>query len=105
MRHYLQGNEPMSITVLIAGTSKVTDDGELSSSGGAWFGENDPRNRPIGLPTCLHSKNSGELAAILSVIQTNPVEIVLNFKLKSVHLIQKLTIDLPVHEQNGWTGD
>jgi ribonuclease HI len=25
--------------------------------------------------------------------------------LKSVHLIRKLTIDLPVHEQNGWTGD
>jgi ribonuclease HI len=95
----------MPITVLIAGTSKVTDGGDLSSGGSAWFGENDPRNRSIGVPTYLHSKNSGELAAILSVIQTTPVEIGLNFKLKSVHLIRKLTIDLPVHEQNGWTSD
>ncbi|KAJ7725883.1 hypothetical protein B0H14DRAFT_2641212 [Mycena olivaceomarginata] len=105
MRHYLQGNAPMPITVLIAGTSKVTDDSELSSGGSAWFGENDPRNRSIGVPTYLHSENSGELAAILSVIQTTPVEIGLNFKLKSGHLIRKLTIDLPVHEQNGWTSD
>ncbi|KAJ7508391.1 hypothetical protein B0H11DRAFT_1692858, partial [Mycena galericulata] len=75
------------------------------SGGGVWFAPDDPKNKPVGVPFNLMTRNSGELAAILHVIQTTSENVVLNFRLNSKYLVRKLTIDVPSLESSGWTGD
>ncbi|KAJ7484766.1 hypothetical protein B0H11DRAFT_1722699 [Mycena galericulata] len=98
-------NVPPHLTVFIGGTFIIDEDGEYQSGGGVWFAPDDPKNKPVGVPFNLMTRNSGELAAILHVIQTTSENVVLNFRLNSKYLVRKLTIDVPSLEFSGWTGD
>ncbi|KAJ6584193.1 hypothetical protein B0H10DRAFT_1648037, partial [Mycena sp. CBHHK59/15] len=71
----------------VARTCKINGEGDYYAGGGAWFAPNDPKNRPVGVPKNMATQNTRELAAVLHVIQSTPENIILNFQLKSKHLV------------------
>ncbi|KAJ7732743.1 ribonuclease H-like protein [Mycena maculata] len=80
-------------------------DGTSCAGAGCWISTNDPKNRAIGVPSKLTSRTSGELVAILHVIQRTPQNTVLNFIVRSKALVHKLTVGLHQLESNGWIGE
>ncbi|KAJ7127522.1 ribonuclease H-like protein [Mycena crocata] len=102
---YAEREDKHEITIFISGVLETDNEGEPCAAGGVWFGPGDERNKPIGISDQFSTRNSGELAAILHVIQTTPPNLGLNFRLKSKHVIRKLTIDVVSSEASGWTGD
>ncbi|KAJ7252019.1 hypothetical protein C8J57DRAFT_1238360 [Mycena rebaudengoi] len=96
--------DPSEVNISISSAYRLENDGELLAAGAIWYGGNDPRNRTIRVQSTLASKTAGELAAILSAIQDEPLERILHFKLRSSKLIRMLTIDLEMWESKDWLG-
>ncbi|KAJ7158223.1 ribonuclease H-like protein [Mycena crocata] len=98
------GSEPSEETLYIKGAHKINEDGEFISAGGVWFGPEDERNSSLRVPEEMASKDAGEAAAILYVIQNTPLEVSLNITICSTRIIRCLTTDLESSESKGWVG-
>ncbi|KAJ6589371.1 hypothetical protein B0H19DRAFT_924433, partial [Mycena capillaripes] len=70
MNHIQMDDQP-SITVY---------DGDYEAGGGVWIAPDDTRNRPVGVPLNLASRKGGQLAAILHIIQSTPINTILHFR-------------------------
>ncbi|KAJ7136376.1 ribonuclease H-like protein [Mycena crocata] len=90
--------------IFIGNSHTVNEDGEHCSSGSVWYGLGDERNAVVPVGTGLASKDAGEGAAILYAIQNSPREMTLHFCMKSKRILKTLTVDLMLHEDNGWFG-
>ncbi|KAJ7032636.1 hypothetical protein C8F04DRAFT_1184821 [Mycena alexandri] len=95
-------DEPSEVAVFVECSHSVNDDGEYCSSGGLWYGPEDPRNSTIRVAKDLSSRYAGQTAAILHAIQNLPWETSIHFCLKSKRIIRTLTTNLAECEDNDW---
>lgn len=96
------GEPPQLISIIITGTHKIDKDGYSVSGGGAWFGQNDHRNRSIKVPEHLAAPGAGEVGAILSTLSSLPVNAPLQLMIKSPSLRKNLTTNLINQEDVDW---
>ncbi|KAJ7339063.1 hypothetical protein DFH08DRAFT_249935, partial [Mycena albidolilacea] len=93
----------LPIKVWISGATKRNNEGVDRAGAGVWFGQADPRNQSILIPTTTGQtvSNSETIAAILALLEVGPmadIEIT-----SSRHFIQKaMTQQLAKWEDNGW---
>jgi hypothetical protein len=101
----MQEIQQPELTAFIVESYAIDETGNFCAGGGIWIAPNSPKNKAVAVPEHLATSNSGELAAILHLIQSSPENMVLNFCLTSKHIVRKLTIDVWSSESAGWTGD
>ncbi|KAG1873501.1 hypothetical protein C8R48DRAFT_593872 [Suillus tomentosus] len=77
---------PQLINIIITGTHRIDKDGYSVSGGGAWFGQNDQRNKSIRVPEHFAAKGTREVGAILSALSSLPVYAPLQLMIKSPSL-------------------
>ncbi|KAJ7733620.1 hypothetical protein B0H16DRAFT_1214444, partial [Mycena metata] len=97
--------DPSVPTVYVAGAYKVSDSGDPCAGGGVWVSPGHRKNNPIGVPADLRTRTSGELTAILHVIQSTPQNSALKFIVNSKATVSKLTLNVHRLEANGWIGE
>jgi ribonuclease HI len=97
-------NRHEEMTVYTDGS--CTDNGKenAKSGGGAWFGQNDPRNKALRVPGESHSNQIGELAAVIVALQNTPRFYPLEIVSDSKYVIDGLTSHLREWEDRGWIG-
>lgn len=97
-------NAEEAITVYTDGSYQTLPNGEASTGSGIWFGENDPRNKSLKVPTENHSNQIGELAAVLWAVKNVDKTKKLNIISDSKYVITGLTEHLPRWEATGYIG-
>ncbi|KAG1771544.1 ribonuclease H-like protein [Suillus occidentalis] len=96
------GEPPKLISIIITGTHKIDKDGYYVSGGGAWFGQDDQRNKSIKVPEHLAAPGAGEVGAILSALSSLPINAPLQLMVKSPSLRKNLTKNLTNQEDTDW---
>ncbi|KAI0818953.1 ribonuclease H-like protein [Irpex lacteus] len=71
---------------------------------GIWFGKDDPRNIAIRVQDNSQSNNTGELSAILHVLQSTPKATPLEIRSDSEYAIEGIVWHSRKWEENGWIG-
>ncbi|KAJ7262352.1 hypothetical protein C8J57DRAFT_1220033 [Mycena rebaudengoi] len=87
----MQEIQQPELTAFIVESYAIDETGNFCAGGGIWIAPNSPKNKAVAVPEHLATSNSGELAAILHLIQSSPENM--------------LTIDVWSSESAGWTGD
>ncbi|KAI0812433.1 ribonuclease H-like protein, partial [Irpex lacteus] len=93
-------------TTVVYTDGSCLNNGSLNSTAGAgiWFGKEDKRNIAIRVQDNLQSNNTGELTAILYVLQSTPKIIPLKIKSDSSYAINGIIWNSRKWEEKGWIG-
>ncbi|KAG1848898.1 hypothetical protein F4604DRAFT_1687601 [Suillus subluteus] len=89
-------------TIVVKGIHQTDIHGDLQSSGGAWFSNEDLRNLSVRVPEHLASQNAGELTAMLESINSTPQHNMLKITGLSKKNIKNFTVDLCKKETLNW---
>ena len=103
LRRQADQNPQQEITVYTDGSCTNNGRHNAKSGAGVWVADNHPSNRSIRVPGRKQSNQTGELAAILAVLQSVSQTAKLTIVTNSQYAIKMLTRSLPDTEDAGWT--
>lgn len=97
-----QRPSPELITITVAGTHHVNKHRDHEAGGCTWFENRDNHNLTIKLSEELATPGAGEAGALLTVINTLPLDTPLQLTLKSSGLRKALTTNLQRLKDTNW---